>query len=276
MTLLITLLTILLIDVIIYVVVDLVEDSVRHSYYTILLMTFLFTLLTTLFFHKPSGDVQSQGGQSDTSPSASPDPNPPQQHPPLGLRLLARAGLRRAGDLRSVPAATRHSIHRLPPGGSDHHGLQPHGPIGRLQSDGTPPELKGVGCGGDVAADVQDDRRPAPLAHGMTGVSCFYLKEMPGLRLINMFNLFNPLSGELFRGSSSGSILAAQPAAQLLLTPGTGRDKLSFQTESTGELNLFNGRKNDKASCLQTIRLLSFNAGSPDAKHVGKYLTFVL
>ena len=117
------------------------------------------------FLPKLSGDVQGETGQSNASPSASTHPHPPHQLPPLGLRLLARAGLRGPGDVGPLPATSCRvaifGLHR-----SHHHRLQPHGSIGRIQPDGAPPEHQGPGCGGDVAADVQDYQRSGSLTDG--------------------------------------------------------------------------------------------------------------
>lgn len=128
-------------------------------------------MLAVLFYHftlynapRLSGDVQGETGQSDTCPSASTHAHPPHQLPPLGLRLLSRAGLRGPGDVGPLLASPR-SVQNvwLRPRGSCHHRFQSHGTVGWIQPDGTPAERQGTGRGGDVPADVQDVFRWSPL-----------------------------------------------------------------------------------------------------------------
>lgn len=132
-----------------------------------------------------SGDVQGETGQSSTSSSNTTNPHPPDQLATFRLRLLARAGLWGPGDIGPVPAASCCAIFRFHPRGSHHHGLQSHGTIGWLQPDRTPPDCQGPGCGGDVAADVQDYQRSCPLTEEeiMTTAQLYAASSQRCLRL---------------------------------------------------------------------------------------------
>lgn len=113
---------------------------------------------------KLSGDAQSETGQSNPSHSTATPPHPPHQLPSLRLRLLARAGLRRPGDIGQVPAASRCvSSFRVRPRGSLHNGIQPHGTIRWIQPDRAPPKCQKPCCGGDISANVQEFYRSHPL-----------------------------------------------------------------------------------------------------------------
>uniref|UniRef100_A0A3P9KVP8 Phospholipid-transporting ATPase n=1 Tax=Oryzias latipes TaxID=8090 RepID=A0A3P9KVP8_ORYLA len=88
-----------------------------------------------------SGDVQGEAGQSHAPTSFAAPSHPPHQLPPLRIRLLTRAGLRRLGDVGSIPAAPGCATPlRLRQHGSRHHGLQPHGTVRRVQPHGAAPE----------------------------------------------------------------------------------------------------------------------------------------
>lgn len=116
------------------------------------------------FLSKLSGDAQSETGQSDASHPTAPPPRPPHQLPSLRLRLLARAGLRRPGDIGQVPAASRRvSSFGVCPCRSCHNRIQPNGTIGWIQPDGAPPKRQNPGRGGDVSADVQEFHRSRTL-----------------------------------------------------------------------------------------------------------------
>lgn len=128
--------------------------------YEVILLTFCH------FLPKPSGDVQGETGQSSASSSNSTCPYPPYKLSPLRLRLLARAGLRRLGNVRPFPAPPgRDSILRFCPHGSYHHKFQSHGAIGRVQPNRTTTERQSQRCRGDLFADVQD-YRPHSLTEG--------------------------------------------------------------------------------------------------------------
>lgn len=129
-----------------------------------------------------SGDVQGETGQSNTSPSASTHPDPPHQHPPVRLCVLARAGLRGLGDVRPVPAAPRCGSLNFHSHRSHHFRLQPHGTISWIQPDGAAAEREGPGCGGDLAADVQDHHRSSPLTDsGFNLGKCLEDQSSPSL-----------------------------------------------------------------------------------------------
>lgn len=126
----------------------------------------LYCFIISLLYIAPrlSGDVQGETGQGDTCPSASTHTHSPHQLPPLGLRLLSRAGLwgpDDVGPLFASPCSVQDVWLQLH--GSRHHGLQSHGTVGRIQPDGTPAERQDTGRGGDVPADVQDVFRWSPL-----------------------------------------------------------------------------------------------------------------
>lgn len=119
------------------------------------------------FLSKLIGDAQSETGQSNAASSTATPADPPHQLPPLRLRLLARSGLRRPGDIGQVPAAPRRvSGFRVRPHRSHHDGIQPHGAVRWIQPHGAPPKRQNAGRGGDVAADVQDFYRSRPLTFG--------------------------------------------------------------------------------------------------------------
>ena len=103
------------------------------------------------------GDVQGEAGQDGAPPAGSPRPNPQLQLAALRLRLLPRAGLRRPGDLGTLPAAAgRDALRRVHADGPEH-GLQSHGKVGRVQPQRPAAELQSGRRGGDVAPDVPPD-----------------------------------------------------------------------------------------------------------------------
>lgn len=104
------------------------------------------------------GDVQSETGQGHASTATAPHAHTPHQLPSLGLCILPRPGLRRPGDIRTLPAPTRSDQQDFGSAalGSRHHGFQSNGPLGRVQPHGSAAECQSCRRRGHVAADVQD------------------------------------------------------------------------------------------------------------------------